>query len=502
MPAPPTEEVAAEAADDSARVARGEPVIPEVIVRTAPAEVIQTNGEPDFAAIEGTSLLYLKNSEDDVVMDIDSQTYYALIAGRWYASKSLSSNKWEFVPGSKLPADFAQIPAGSDMGNVRSSVPGTVEAEEAVLDNQIPQTATVDRKTATVEVAYDGEPKFEPISGTKMSYAVNTDKSVLLIDGKYYCCDAAVWFVSSSATGPWSVCASVPASVQDIPPESPVYNVKYVYVYDSTPEVVYVGYTPAYYGSYVYGGCVVYGTGYYYQPWYGYYYYPRPVTYGFSAHYNPYTGWGFSYGVSYGWFNVRVSTYGGYWGPGGYHYGYNHGYHHGYHHGYNQGYGHGYNNGWSAGYRAGQAAGGGKPTPYTRDAYRTHQAGVQPAKGSAAQRPATQPAKNPNNVYADKSGNVYRQTDQGWQKNTKNGWQSTGGAKPSTQPATKPATRPSTQPATRPATRPSTQPAARPAQQPAKAPSQDLQRSSQSRDRSAQRSQSRPARSGGGGRGR
>jgi len=54
----------------------------------------------------------------------------------------------------------------------------------------------------------------------------------------------------------------VPDDVQDIPPDNPHYNVKYVYIYDSTPDVSYVGYTPAYMGSYVYGPCVVYGTGY------------------------------------------------------------------------------------------------------------------------------------------------------------------------------------------------------------------------------------------------
>jgi hypothetical protein len=453
------------------------PVIPEVIVRTKPAEVIQTNGEPDFAPVEGTSLLYLKNSEDDVIMHIDTQEYYVLIAGRWYASKALDKNDWRYVSGDKLPTDFTKIPAGSDMADVRSNIPGTPEADEAIMDNQIPQTAMVDRKTATLDVSYDGDPKFEAIPGTKMQYAVNTDKSVLLIDGKYYCCDTAIWFQSPAPKGPWTVCVDVPKQVQDIPPESPVYNVKYVYVYDHTPDVVYVGYTPAYYGSYIYGGCVVYGTGFYYHPWYGAYYYPRPVTYGFGVHYNPWTGWGFSYGVSYGWFHVGVSTYGGFWGAGGYHYGYHHGYAHGYHRGYHQGYNRGYAAGWAAGHNAGA-----RPQPYKRDAYRTRPTGVQPTTDRVTNRPATgQPAARPNNVYADKSGNVYRRdSNQGWQKNTQDGWKGTGGS------SSRPAGKPAAQPATRPQTRP--------------APSQDLQRSSQSRDRGAQRSQSRPAPSRSGGR--
>ncbi len=133
----------------------------------------------------------------------------------------------------------------------------------------------------------------------------------------------------------------VPAQVQDIPPESLVYNVKYVYVYDYTPTVVYAGYTPGYVYSYTYMGWVYYETGYYYYPWDGSYYYPRPVTYGFGVHYNPYTGWGFSVTASRGWFSVSVSTNSrGYWGRAGYR------------HGYNNGYRHGYNRGAAAEYRA------------------------------------------------------------------------------------------------------------------------------------------------------
>jgi hypothetical protein len=461
----------------------GKPTIPAVIVRTKPAEIIQTDGEPKFEPVKGTNLLYVKNSEDDIIMDIDSQQYYVLVAGRWYTTKSISGGPWSYVPGDQLPKDFPNIPAESDLADVRTSVPGTTEAKEAVLENSIPQTAAVDRKTANLDVKYDGQPKFEAITGTKMSYAVNTDKSVLLISSRYYCCDQAIWFESTGPSGPWTVSTKVPDDVQSIPPDCPVYNVKYVYIYDTTPEVVYEGYTPAYTGSYVYSGCVVYGTGYYYDPWYGAYYYPHPVTYGYAVHYNPWTGWGFSVGISYGWMSVSYGHYGGYWGPGGYGYGYRHGYGHGYNHGYNNGYRHGF----GAGYVAGKNQGN-RPTQYSRNNYQNRQ-GVK-----SAPRPATQPAggsrvkpsQQPNNVYADKNGNVYRNNNGNWQQRNDGGWSNTGNkaSKPSQQPAQKPSA--SQQP------RPS---------------NNDLNKQYQARERSNQRSQSyqrssRPSggRSGGGGR--
>ena len=391
---------------------------PVIIVSTVPAELIVTEGDPDFASVEGTQLLYLRNTESDVLMDIAGQQYYLLISGRWYKAKELGADKWDFVPFEDLPAEFSNIPAESDMATVLASVPGSVESREAMLETQIPQTAEVDRKTATCEVQFDGAPEFESCA-EGVAYALNSDKPVLLIDKKYYCVDTAIWFTANGPDGPWAVATEVPAVVQDLPPECPVYNVKYVYIYDSTPEVVYVGYTSGYYGSYVWGPCVVYGTGYYYRPWWGYYYYPRPVTYGYGVHYNPYSGWGFSFGVSYGWLTIGVGwgrPHYGCWGPGGYRYGYRRGYWHG----YNRGYRHGYRHGAAAGYRAGYRAG---QRNSHNNMYRNRSNGVartgdvRPRDGK---RPATSDRKN--NVYADRNGDVYRDRDGTWEKRDKGDW--------------------------------------------------------------------------------
>ncbi|MFQ5582927.1 MAG: hypothetical protein ACE5GL_00645 [Calditrichia bacterium] len=387
---------------------------PELIVVTKPSELIMTDGEPEYATIEGTSLLYVKNSESDIVMDINTQEHYVLLAGRWYHSKSLADGDWKFSEPKELPEDFSKIPEESEMASVRSSIPGTPEAQDALLEQSIPQTATVDRKTASVEVTYDGNPEFKKVEGTDVAYAVNTDKTVLRINNKYYCVDDAIWFVSDKATGPWEVSDVRPDEVDKIPPESEVYNVKYVHIYDSTPEVVYVGYLPGYTYSYVYGGVVVYGTGYYYHPWYRTYYYPRPVTWGFGVHWNPYTGWGFSFGFSYGWVGWHFHPYRGWWGPAGYRYGYRHGYARGYHYGYHRG----ARAGYRAGYRAGQRNA-------SRNVYRNRSKGIrQTGNIKRRQTPTTRnlnrkakPSKKANNMYVDKKGNVHqRNKDGSWQQ--------------------------------------------------------------------------------------
>jgi len=299
-------------------------VVPNIIVSTTPAELIQSNGQPNFVPIQGTSLLYISNSDNDIFMDENAQQYFVLISGRWFETKNLNINNWKYIPADQLPADFAKIPPGSAKDNVLASVAGTDAARDAVMDAEIPQTAKVDRNTTTTTVSYDGRPKFTDIDGTNLQYAVNTSSTVLRNggDGRFYVVDNGVWFVSDNATGPWVVSTVRPTDVDLIPPNYPVYNSKYVNIYDVDPDYAYMGYTPGYLNSFVYGPTVVYGTGFYYAPWYGAYYYPRPWSWGFNFAYTPYFGWGFGWGYGASWFSIGFGF--GY-GYGGYGYGY--GYH-------------------------------------------------------------------------------------------------------------------------------------------------------------------------------
>ena len=269
--------------------------IPEIIVSTVPAELLATEGEPQYTPIKDTNLLYVSNTESNIFMDTGTQEYYALISGRWFKTKSLAEGPWSYVAGNQLPADFAKIPENSAKGFVLVNVAGSAQAKEAVLENSIPQTATIDRKKATTKVNYAGDPKFEKVAETNLEYAVNTGTGVFKEGTKYYAVDQGVWYEADSPNGPWHVSTNPPKEVEKIPPSNPRYNAKYVKVYESTDDTVTVGYTPGYTGSYVENGTVVYGTGYDYA---GYStpeaYIPPPTTYGYSAAYDPYAGsWGY-----------------------------------------------------------------------------------------------------------------------------------------------------------------------------------------------------------------
>ena len=298
---------------------------------TVPTELIAFDGQPQYAPLVSDQLLYATNTESDVIREIPTQHIYVLLAGRWFRSLSMSG-PWEFVRGDDLPASFAQVAPDSPKGHILASVSGTDQADDAIADSEIPQTSAISRDDHHFSVNYDGAPQFESIEGSSLQYAINTDAEVIFADGRYYACDQGVWYIADSPNGPWSVSETRPVGLDDVPPSCPVYNARYVYIYDATPTVIYMGYLPGYLGCYPHYGSIVYGTGYYYRPWRGHlYYYPRPCTWGYYPRYNPWlSGWsfGFSYGdgflrVGTRWRSVPVAARPPvrplWFGPGGYH---------------------------------------------------------------------------------------------------------------------------------------------------------------------------------------
>jgi hypothetical protein len=298
---------------------------PTVFVSTTPAELIITQGEPNFSPILGTNLLYVTNTGNDIFMDTVNSQYYLLVAGRWFISPDVNNGPWSYLAATGLPPDFAKIPPYAPKADVLASVPGTPQSKEALIANQVPQTANINRNAAKANIIYFGAPDFQPIAGTNLTYAVNSATPVIYVPGgNYYACQGAVWFSGLSYNGPWVVATSVPSIIYAIPPTSPIYNVTYVQIYGSTPSVVYVGYTPGYYGTVVSSdGVVVYGTGYVYQPFVtSTVWVPAPVTYGVGASFgwSAVGGWalGFGIGMAVG---AACSPW---WGPSGW---YGWGYH-------------------------------------------------------------------------------------------------------------------------------------------------------------------------------
>ena len=165
-----------------------------------------------YEPVPGTKLLWVRNTESDVFRLGQTGPVYYLVAGRWFSAPNFTG-PWTFATLT-LPADFAKIPLEHERSRVLASVPGTVQAAEAVLLAQVPQTARVSKKEVKApDVTYQGAPEFQPIPQTTLSRAANTDKDIIKVGDLYYMCFQGVWFMSKSASGPWEVTGSVPKEI-------------------------------------------------------------------------------------------------------------------------------------------------------------------------------------------------------------------------------------------------------------------------------------------------
>ena len=278
--------------------------VPTIHVSQTPSELLMFKGQPTFSPITGTTLQWASNTANDVLFDSASKEYFVLLSGRWFRSAALTG-PWTYVASTSLPADFKKIPPDAPASIVLASVAGTPQAQEAVITNSIPQTATIPRVNGpSFKPTIDGASQLQPIAGTPLQYVVNSPAPIIQVNPtSYYALQVGVWYYATALTGPWYVAPAVPAVIYTIPPTSPLHYVTYVQVYGSTAQVVYVGYTPGYMGTVVApDGVVVYGTGYSYPTYVTTVWYPPPATYGVMAQpvYNPAVGmtYGFAMGVT------------------------------------------------------------------------------------------------------------------------------------------------------------------------------------------------------------
>lgn len=414
---------------------------PMVYFSDGPAEIIVFGGQPQWTPIPGTQLSYGTNTASTVFKYAPTGAYYFLTSGRWFTTTNPLAGSWTFATY-ELPEDFKNIPSSSPAGKVLASVPGTPEAEDAVLIAQVPTTATVTPAAAKeVQVSYaGGQPQFQPIEGTSMMYAVNTPNRVIQVGSEYYLCYQGVWFVSFSALGPWQLAQTVPQVIYTIPPSSPVYNVTYVTQVAVSDGSVDASYTAGYTGAFIMGAAVgaivCSGTGWYYPPYiYGGFYYPYAYTYGYHT-YNPYTGaygyrgaaygpygsahWGASYNPNTGTY-ARGATASTAYGSRTVAQAYNP---------YTGAYGatrQGSNAYGSWGQSVVSKNGNTAYTQHASNAYGTA-GSVQTSKGGQAAgvstaHGTTAAGKTANgDMYAGHDGNVYKNTGDGWQKYDNGGW--------------------------------------------------------------------------------
>ena len=112
-----------------------------------------------YQSVKGTKLQWLSNTDSDIFRNGKDGDFYYVITGRWFKAPKSWTGPWTFAT-LELPADFKDIPLEHPRSRVLAAVPGTDEANEAIVLASIPETARVSKKELKApDVAYQGEPQ-------------------------------------------------------------------------------------------------------------------------------------------------------------------------------------------------------------------------------------------------------------------------------------------------------------------------------------------------------
>jgi hypothetical protein len=187
---------------------------PPIFVSERPAILLFVDGQPQNAAVPGTNLEFVVNTEWPLFEDKSTGAYYLLVSRQWMTANALEG-PWS--PTGKLPGDMDRVPKEWQWASLRSAIPPPPASDSVV--------PTVFYSNVPAEVIlFNGAPIYGKISGTRLTYVTNTPSDVFFYTPgqQYYYLAGGRWFRANSLKGPWSYAtANLPPDFALIPPGSP-----------------------------------------------------------------------------------------------------------------------------------------------------------------------------------------------------------------------------------------------------------------------------------------
>ena len=206
--------------------------VPKSSSASQPAELILLDRRAGYRPVQGTQLQWVSNTESDVFRmgtdRIRSTTWWRADGSR--RRTSLARGRSPRRPCQRTSRRFHS----STIGRVclRRCRGPTRRQRRSCSRRFRRRLVSTRRKSKAPEVAFQGDPQFQPIEKTTVERAVNTDKDVFKVGDLYYMCYQGVWFSGKAASGPWQVAESVPEEIYQIPVSSPANHVTYVTIED------------------------------------------------------------------------------------------------------------------------------------------------------------------------------------------------------------------------------------------------------------------------------
>lgn len=193
---------------------------PAIFVSYKPAILLDVDGQPVRARIQGSGIEYVVNTRWKLFYDSSKSQYYLLAGEQWLQAANLQG---PWTRAKKLPADMQKLPKEAQWADLRNVIPPPPVQSGTVVPAVFYSTATAEM------ILFEGKPTYEKIPGTKLQYSTNTMSYVFLYTPtkQYYYLTAGRWFSANSLDGPWTFATpSLPADFAQIPPDSPAGQVR------------------------------------------------------------------------------------------------------------------------------------------------------------------------------------------------------------------------------------------------------------------------------------
>lgn len=206
-------------APPAARAITVPPDPPVILSSQTPAVLVIFDGEPKFAPIQGTGLLFAVNTNWDVFQEEGKPVTYLLDGDIWLQAPQ-PTGSW--APVDKLPKSFWSLPDDPNWAEARKNLPG-----KAITKDAMPRVFVSVRPAELILL--DGAPKLKDIKGTQLAYVSNTDSDLFRYktDGSYYYLVSGRWFRAASLDGPWAYASNeLPGDFAKIPKDHPKASVR------------------------------------------------------------------------------------------------------------------------------------------------------------------------------------------------------------------------------------------------------------------------------------
>ena len=196
------------------------------------------SGQPEFVPIVGTQLLWASNTTNDVLIDLATNNYYVLLAGRWFTSASLTG-PWTFVAKQRAARRFCQYSAAfarrrraaDGRGNAAGAGSGDRE-----LDSANRHGAAKNGPEVHAELRWSAAVRADPGNAAVVCRqfvgAGDPGRAEFVLRGRRRASGSR--HRESRARG--SSRRRCRPSIYTIPPSSPIHYVTYVRIYEATPQ--------------------------------------------------------------------------------------------------------------------------------------------------------------------------------------------------------------------------------------------------------------------------